>query len=92
LPFSVSFNPLFPDIYSLKDCNGHTVVQVTDLLRKQGFLQATPGCKSKGFLEKGLPKYSIPRSPEMKERIRREILDPMVKIKHHVNPPFILSI
>ncbi|KAN0083657.1 HORMA domain containing protein [Elaphomyces granulatus] len=64
-------------------CNGHTVVQVTDLLRKQGFLQATPGCKSKGFLEKGLPKYSIPRSPEMKERIRREILDPMVKIKHH---------
>lgn len=61
------------------------MVQVTDLLKKQGFLQATPGNKSKGFLEKGLPKYSIPQSQEVREKIRREIFDPLAKIEHHVS-------
>ncbi|KAL2009742.1 hypothetical protein VTN00DRAFT_5549 [Thermoascus crustaceus] len=64
-------------------CSGQTVIQVTDLLKKQGLLQATPGNKSKGFLEKGLPKYSIPQSDEIRERIRREIFDPLAKIEHH---------
>ncbi|TQB76114.1 DNA binding protein [Monascus purpureus] len=64
-------------------CNGHTVIQVTDLLRKQGFLQPTPGYKSKGFLRKGLPKFNIPQSEDVRRRMEREILDPMAKIRHH---------
>lgn len=61
------------------------MIQVTDLLKKQGLLQATPGNKSKGFLDKGLPKYSIPQSDEIRERIRRKIFDPLAKIEHHVS-------
>jgi hypothetical protein len=57
---------------------------VSELLRKQGFIRPTPGNKSKGFLEKGLPKYTIPQSSENKERMSREIFNPMAKIEHHV--------
>ncbi|KAI9932699.1 DNA binding protein [Aspergillus wentii] len=64
-------------------CNGQTVIQITDLLRKYNFLQPTSGYKSKGFLQKGLPKYSIPRSERIRRRLEQEILDPMTKIGHH---------
>ncbi|EDN08718.1 predicted protein [Histoplasma mississippiense (nom. inval.)] len=35
------------------NCNGQTIVQITDMLRKQGFLLATPGLQVKGVLGKG---------------------------------------
>lgn len=66
------------------DCNGQTIVQITDMLRKQGFLLATPGSKSKGFLEKGLPKFTLSTEPAIKERLRNEIFNPLAKISHHV--------
>ncbi|KAI5309368.1 DNA binding protein, partial [Ascosphaera atra] len=65
------------------DCNGHTIVQITDILRKQGFLVATPGSKSKGFLSKGLPKFRIPFCAKMRERLRREVFNPLALIEHH---------
>ncbi|KAH8435334.1 putative meiosis specific protein Hop1 [Aspergillus melleus] len=64
-------------------CNGQTVIQITDLLRKKGILQATPGYKAKGFLQKGLPKFSVSASDEVRQMIDREILDPMLKIKQY---------
>ncbi|KAL1859932.1 hypothetical protein Plec18170_001879 [Paecilomyces lecythidis] len=64
-------------------CNGQTVVQVENLLRKQGFIRPTPGNKSRGFLATGLPKYTIPQSPEHKSRIQREIFNPVAKIEHY---------
>ncbi|KAJ9401058.1 hypothetical protein DTO282F9_2006 [Paecilomyces variotii] len=64
-------------------CNGQTVVQVENFLRKQGFIRPTPGNKSKGFLTTGLPKYTIPQSPESKQRMRREIFNPVAKIEHY---------
>ncbi|GAD92959.1 meiosis specific protein Hop1, putative [Paecilomyces variotii No. 5] len=63
-------------------CNGQTVVQVENLLKKQGFIRPTPGNKSRGFLATGLPKYTIPQSPENKVRMRREIFNPVAKIEH----------
>ncbi|KAK2757653.1 DNA binding protein [Arachnomyces sp. PD_36] len=66
-------------------CNGQTIVQVTDLLNKQGLIQATPNSKRKGFTQTGLPKYRIPDSPKVRERLQQEIFDPFVKISHHVS-------
>ncbi|KAK2802102.1 hypothetical protein FQN50_007466 [Emmonsiellopsis sp. PD_5] len=68
-------------------CNGQTIVQITDLLRKQGLLHATPGSKSKGFLEKGLPKFTLSTTPAMKDKIRKEIFNPLAKISHHYYIP-----
>ncbi|PGH04661.1 hypothetical protein GX51_03328 [Blastomyces parvus] len=69
------------------NCNGQTIVQITDMLRKQGFLLATPGSKSKGFLEKGLPKFTLSTETAVKERLRNEIFNPLAKISHHYNLP-----
>ncbi|PYI29228.1 hypothetical protein BP00DRAFT_437798 [Aspergillus indologenus CBS 114.80] len=64
-------------------CNGQTIVQMTELLRKRELLEATPGYKSKGFSRKGLPKFFIPASEDVQRTIEEEILDPMLKIRHH---------
>lgn len=64
-------------------CNGQTVVQITDLLRKHKFLQPTPGSKSKGFLQKGLPKFVVPSAEDTRKRMQHEILHPFAKIYHH---------
>ncbi|OAT02764.1 meiosis specific protein Hop1 [Blastomyces dermatitidis ER-3] len=69
------------------NCNGQTIVQITDMLRKQGFLLATPGSKSKGFLEKGLPKFTLSTETAVKQRLRNEIFNPLAKITHHYNLP-----
>ncbi|PKY00797.1 putative meiosis specific protein Hop1 [Aspergillus campestris IBT 28561] len=66
-------------------CNGQTVVQITDLLKKQKLLLPTQGYKMKGFVRKGLPKFYIPSSDDVRERIHKEIMDPMVKIGQHYN-------
>ncbi|KAB8273398.1 meiosis specific protein Hop1 [Aspergillus minisclerotigenes] len=63
-------------------CNGQTIIQITDILKKKGFVQPTPGYKLKGFARRGLPKYSIPQSENIRQRLKKEILYPMVKIKH----------
>ncbi|OJD10318.1 hypothetical protein AJ78_08626 [Emergomyces pasteurianus Ep9510] len=68
-------------------CNGQTIVQITDMLRKQGFLHATPGSKSKGFLEKGLPKFTLSTEFTIKEKLRNEIFNPLAKISHHYALP-----
>ncbi|KAF7594337.1 DNA binding protein [Aspergillus hancockii] len=64
-------------------CNGQTIVQITEILKKQRFIQPTPGYKLKGFSRRGLPKFSIFQSHDVHQRMTREILHPMVKIKHH---------
>ncbi|PYH94719.1 hypothetical protein BO71DRAFT_409099 [Aspergillus ellipticus CBS 707.79] len=64
-------------------CNGQTVVQITDLLKKRKLLQPTSGYKSKGFLRRGLPKFSIPALKDAEQRLQEEILSPMIKIQHH---------
>ncbi|PWY94465.1 meiosis specific protein Hop1 [Aspergillus sclerotioniger CBS 115572] len=64
-------------------CNGQTIVQITEILRKRKFLQPTPGNKAKGFLRKGLPKFIIPSSEKTQQRLQEEILNPMIKIQHH---------
>ncbi|OAX77564.1 hypothetical protein ACJ72_08136, partial [Emergomyces africanus] len=69
------------------NCNGQTIVQITDMLRKQGFLHATPGSKSKGFLEKGLPKFTLSTGFTIKEKLRNEIFNPLAKISHHYDLP-----
>ncbi|OJD23228.1 hypothetical protein ACJ73_05419 [Blastomyces percursus] len=69
------------------NCNGQTIVQITDMLRKLGFLLATPGSKSKGFLEKGLPKFTLSTETAVKQRLRNEIFNPLAKITHHYNLP-----
>ncbi|KAI5291701.1 DNA binding protein, partial [Ascosphaera acerosa] len=74
----------FPNRVSEFNCNGHTIVQITDLLRKQGFLVATPGSKNKGFSSTGLPKFRIPFSTHMRARLRREVFNPLLKIEHYV--------
>ncbi|KLJ10566.1 hypothetical protein EMPG_14052 [Blastomyces silverae] len=69
------------------NCNGQTIVQITDMLRKQGFLLATPGSKSKGFVEKGLPKFTLSSETAVRQRLRNEIFNPLAKISHHYNLP-----
>ncbi|RJE20030.1 meiosis specific protein Hop1 [Aspergillus sclerotialis] len=64
-------------------CNGNTVLQITDLLKKRGFIQPTHGYKRKGFPQSGLPKYHIPHSEEVNQKIQNEVFDPLVKIGHH---------
>ncbi|KAF4225365.1 hypothetical protein CNMCM6805_008610 [Aspergillus fumigatiaffinis] len=64
-------------------CNGQTIVQITDILKKQNVLQPTPGYKQKGFLRKGLPKFKISPSEEIQQKMKEEILNPMAKIGHH---------
>lgn len=61
------------------------MVQITDMLKKEGFIQATPGSKSKGFSKKGIPKYRVPMTSVMRERLRHEIFNPLAKIEHHVS-------
>lgn len=63
------------------------MIQATDILRKQKFIHSTPGFKSKGFAQKGLPKYMVAAAKEARERMQQEILDPFVKIRHHVGIP-----
>ncbi|KAL5355156.1 HORMA domain-containing protein [Aspergillus floccosus] len=64
-------------------CNGQTTVQITDLLKKRGFIQPTPGYKAKGFVRKGLPKFGLVPSNDVYERMDREVFEPMLKIYHH---------
>ncbi|KAE8148245.1 meiosis specific protein Hop1 [Aspergillus avenaceus] len=64
-------------------CNGETIVQITDMLKRQGFIRPTPGYKLKGFARRGLPRYSVPLSENIRQRLVREITHPMVKIQHH---------
>ncbi|KAG2418035.1 hypothetical protein HFD88_001135 [Aspergillus terreus] len=64
-------------------CNGQTTVQITDLLKKRGFIQPTPGYKAKGFVRKGLPKFGLVPSDDVYRRMEREIFEPMLKIQHH---------
>ncbi|EAW06931.1 putative meiosis specific protein Hop1 [Aspergillus clavatus NRRL 1] len=66
-------------------CNGQTVIQITDILKKQNILQPTPGYKQKGFLRRGLPKFNIPSSDQIQLKIKNEIFNPMTKIGHHYN-------
>lgn len=68
------------------------MVQITDILRKQKFIQSSPGFKKKGFLQTGLPKYVVPAGKETRERMQREILDPFAKIHHHVGLPMKLDL
>ncbi|KAE8386892.1 meiosis specific protein Hop1 [Aspergillus alliaceus] len=67
-------------------CNGQTIIQITEILKKQGYLQPTPGYKMKGFARRGLPKYSLSQSENVRQRLTREVFHPMVKIKHHYVP------
>ncbi|RAH55830.1 meiosis specific protein Hop1 [Aspergillus piperis CBS 112811] len=64
-------------------CNGHTLVQIIDLLKKRKLLQPTPGSKAKGFSLKGLPRFMFPSSGDTQARLQAEILSPMIKIQHH---------
>ncbi|GKZ80731.1 DNA binding protein [Aspergillus niger] len=64
-------------------CNGHTTVQITDLLKKRRLLQPTPGSKVRGFSLKGLPRFMFPSSGDIQLRLQAEILSPMIKIQHH---------
>ncbi|EFW21323.1 conserved hypothetical protein [Coccidioides posadasii str. Silveira] len=68
-------------------CNGQAILQITGMLKKKGFLKATPGSKSKGFSEKGLPSFVIPESKGIRERIDQEILSPFANISHHYDIP-----
>lgn len=86
LIFSFSF------LYS--DCNGQTVVQITDLLKKQGYIQANPRSKAKGAVTTGKAPYRVPlMSTDIREKLRSEVFNPLAKIGHHVrllltcNPP-----
>lgn len=72
------------------DCNGHTAVQVTDLLKKQGYLQDTPGSKKKGFAKTGLSRFMVPDSERVRQRLREEIFNPWVKLAHHVSEAWVL--
>lgn len=67
------------------DCNGQTTVQITDLLKKRGFIRPTPGYKAKGFVRKGLPKFGLVPSDDVYRRMEREIFEPMLKIHNHVS-------
>lgn len=67
------------------DCNGQTLVQIIDLLKKRRLLQPTPGSKVKGFSLKGLPRFMFPSSGDIQARLQAEILSPMIKIQHHVS-------
>ncbi|KAL2869854.1 putative meiosis specific protein Hop1 [Aspergillus lucknowensis] len=62
---------------------GPTVERITSFLVKEGFLRPTPGYKARGFMLKGLPKFTVPESEEIRQRIWQEIMDPRMKIGHH---------
>ncbi|KAI9370851.1 HORMA domain-containing protein [Aspergillus egyptiacus] len=64
-------------------CPGTAIARITDSLREMGILQPTPGHKMKGFMKRGLPRYRINESEEIHEKIQKDIMDPMAKIKHH---------
>ncbi|EZF35487.1 hypothetical protein H101_00974 [Trichophyton interdigitale H6] len=68
-------------------CSGNEVVQITDLLRKNGFLEPTPGSKRRGFAEKGLPRFRVPDSENIRHRLRNEIFNPLAQISHHYMIP-----
>ncbi|KAJ0425172.1 HORMA domain-containing protein [Aspergillus carlsbadensis] len=57
--------------------------RITSFLSKEGYLESTPGSKVKGFGNSGLPRFRVPLSEDIHERIRTEITDPRVKIGHH---------
>lgn len=79
-----SWHPQHNIVLTRLDCNGQTVIQITDLLRKKGILRPTQGYKAKGFLQKGLPKFSVSASDDVRQTIDKEILDPMLNIKRYV--------
>lgn len=57
---------------------------MTDVLKKEKIILPTPGYKAKGFIRKGLPKYSIFPSDDVYQRMDRDIFGPMLKIQHYV--------
>ncbi|KAL1964046.1 hypothetical protein VTN77DRAFT_7592 [Rasamsonia byssochlamydoides] len=68
-------------------CTARTVTQVTNLLKKNKYLQATPGSKSRGFPAKGLPRFIVPQTEEMQQRLKSEVWDPYAKIVHYYTFP-----
>ena len=64
------------------DCNGDTVVQVRDLLKKRGFLRPTPASRSRN---QRLPMFRIPDSPAIREKLKKEIFNPLANISHYVS-------
>lgn len=74
------------------DCNGNTVIQITDILKRRKFIQPTPGYKRKGFPQSGQPKYRVACSDDIHHRIQNEVFDPLAKIGHHVSIQVALGI
>ncbi|KAL3475470.1 HORMA domain-containing protein [Aspergillus californicus] len=62
-------------------CNGPEIVRITNQLVAKELLKPTFGYKMKGFLKKGLPKYTIPDLEDVRLTIHKKIMDPMVEIK-----------
>ncbi len=55
-------------------------------------MQPTPGYKPKECIRKGLPTFIVPEKPKVREIIQRDIMNPMVKIEHHVSSPSLMLI
>jgi hypothetical protein len=60
------------------------VKRMTSVLCQEGFLQATPGYKAKGFYARGLPRYSITSAADAIARMEQQVFHPLAHIRHHV--------
>ncbi|KAL5337908.1 HORMA domain-containing protein [Aspergillus crustosus] len=63
--------------------NGVVAAQITKFLKELDIIKPTPGYRMKNFKAKGLPHYTLIDTKEVQEKIQNEIMDPMLKIKHH---------
>ena len=61
--------------------------KVASRLRSQGVLVATAGSKKRGFGRTGKPRCRLSNAKEARERMRKEYLDPLTGIAHHVRGP-----
>ncbi|KAL4912543.1 HORMA domain-containing protein [Aspergillus aurantiobrunneus] len=64
-------------------CSAAVVSRLKEFLKRKGIMHPTPGYKPKECLRRGLPTFIVPDREDIHQRIQREIMDPMVKIKHH---------
>jgi len=68
-------------------CNIQDAARIQKRLRREGFVEATPGSHSAGFSRTGKPKFTASKSGENRARLFKTYFEPTFEIGHHFALP-----
>jgi len=64
-------------------CNIQDAARIQKRLRRQGFVESTPGSHKAGFSQTGKPKFTAVKSGENRVKLYKTYFEPTFEIAHH---------